>query len=523
MPPFKKTNVNIYSKPGPQVTPDTIYWKKFSPPVLLKEFGAIDYINFSPVQPYYFALTCSVRVQVYNPVTKQVYKNLSRFREAAYGAAFRSDGQLLCVGGEEGHIKLFEIKNKTLLRVFKGHRGPVHRCFFTSDKTHIASFSDDKTVSLWDIPSEKRITSFTEHTDYVRGGTVSPVSSDIVLSGAYDSAVCMYDSRMKVTALKVDHGAPVECVMFLPSGGIFLSAGGTEVRVWDALAGGRLLAKLSQHHKTVTCLHLASDNKRIMSGSLDRHVKIYDVASYKVVHTLDYPNSILSLGVSPGDETIAVGMVDGLVSITQKEKGQKPPKQERRVSYRYIPDNFQPAEVDEVVEQEEFEAMSKFDQYFRKFEYSKALDSVLSIYVTKKHPARTVAVFRELMKRKGLQNALAGREGKSLAVILRFLIKYLGDYRFTEILINVADILLDVYEDSPLVTTDLTVSQLLKRLTQRVHEEEHLSESLANLQGCLSMLLAGASSVDSSVPDPASIFPSVDAQKTTVIEVKDVR
>lgn len=75
-------------------------------------------------------------------------------------------------------------------------------------------------------------------------------------------------------------------------------SGGTEIRVWDVLAGGRLLVKLAQHHKTITCLKIASNGRRILSGSLDRHVKIYDSGTYKMVHSLDYPNSILSLGVS---------------------------------------------------------------------------------------------------------------------------------------------------------------------------------------------------------------------------------
>lgn len=78
----------------------------------------------------------------------------------------------------------------------------------------------------------------------------------------------------------------------------YISTGGTEIRVWDACAGGRLLAKLCQHHKTVTCLCLGSGNRRLLSGSLDRHVKIYDISSYQVVHTLDYPNAVLSLDVS---------------------------------------------------------------------------------------------------------------------------------------------------------------------------------------------------------------------------------
>lgn len=85
-------------------------------PVLIKEFGPIDYVDFSPIEPHYFAVTCSVRVQIYNPITKLVVKNLSRFRECAYGGTFRSDGRLLCTGGEEAVVKLFDVSSKSLLR-----------------------------------------------------------------------------------------------------------------------------------------------------------------------------------------------------------------------------------------------------------------------------------------------------------------------------------------------------------------------------------------------------------------------
>ena len=182
--------------------------------------------------------------------------------------------------------------------MFSGHEKAVHRTYFTADGLKIASFSDDKTTALWDIPTEKRIISFDEHTEYVRSGACSPVSPDIFISGSYDKTVQMYDARMNKKLFTVNHGAPVESLLFLPSGAIFLSAGGTEIRVWDALSGGKLLAKISQHHKTITCLRIASNGRRILSGSLDSHVKIYDAGTYKTVHTLDYPNAVLSLGIS---------------------------------------------------------------------------------------------------------------------------------------------------------------------------------------------------------------------------------
>lgn len=194
-------------------------------PVLVKEFGPIEYIDFLQTEPFDFAVTCSVRLQIYNPITKLVTKSYTRFKEAAYGGTFRKDGKLLCAGGEEAVVRLFNISSNSMLRLFSGHKAAVHRTFFTADNIHIASFSDDKTVALWDVSSEKRVTSFNEHTDYVRAGAVSPVSADIVLSGGYDKWVHMYDSRTNKKIFSVNHDAPVESLLFLPTGGIFLSAG----------------------------------------------------------------------------------------------------------------------------------------------------------------------------------------------------------------------------------------------------------------------------------------------------------
>ncbi len=65
------------------------------------------------------------------------------------------------------------------------------------------------------------------------------------------------------------------------AGGLAVTAGGTSLCVWDMLAGGRLLQRLSQHQKTVTCVALSplagpdsAAAPRMLSGSLDGHVKV---------------------------------------------------------------------------------------------------------------------------------------------------------------------------------------------------------------------------------------------------------
>ncbi|KAJ8952934.1 hypothetical protein NQ318_006551, partial [Aromia moschata] len=505
MPSFKKLNTKIYQKGDSVVTPDYIYWKKLGVPVLVKEFGPIDYIDFSPIEPHHFAVTCSVRVQVYNPITKLVVKNLSRFRESAYGAVFRSDGHLICAGGEEANVKLFDVSTKSLLRLFKGHTAPVHRTFFVHNKPQICSFSDDKSVKLWDIPTEQNIVTYTGHTDYVRAGATCNAVPDILLSGGYDNIVKMYDTRVEQEVISVNHGSPIESLLFLPSGGIFLSAGGTDIKIWDAVAGGKLLGSISQHHKTITCLRLASDNKRLLSSSLDRHVKIYDITTFKTVHTL---------GISKNDDTLVVGLVDGMVCINRREEEEQKTEKKKISSYGYASYSH-PESVDVIVPDLKFDRERKFDRHLRKFEFSKALDSVLVQYVANKNPHITVSVMQELIRRNALHKAFQGRDKKSLLQILRFFVRNITDQRFTRILTNAANIFIDTYEEKiPFLPPD--VGKLFVDLTQLLNQELELCNELGALEGMMNMLLASQVVTEDASSDEKcgrDLKPSADAQK----------
>lgn len=483
---------------------------------MVKEFGAIDYIDFCKVEPYNFAVTCSVRVQVYNPITKLVAKNFSKFQENAYGGTFREDGRLLVAGDEQGNVKLFDTSSKHMLRLFKGHSSAVHRTFFTPDLQYITSFSDDKTVKLWDISTEKEVSSYEEHKDYIRAGCVNPTSSNIVASGGYDNIINVYDFRTQNTVFSVDHGCSVESLLFLPSGGVLISAGGTEIRVWDAIAGGKLLAKFSQHHKTITCLQIGSNGKRLFSGGLDRHVKIYDVGTYQPVHTLTFPNSVLSLGVAPNDQSVVAGMVDGLISIQNMEDDvKKSPTLETAEKKEIIQ-----ADVDhEIAEIPEKFKEAHYDHWLRKYEYVKCLEYVLKPFVI---AHTTVSVLQELIQRKGLQRAILGKKHTFSLKLCRFISKHITEQRYTNVLIDVANILLDCYKDSMHeLTGDLGKHMIF--LSNVIQKEITLTTDLCELQGGLETLIDGT---NTSKPDESlfvkenfKLDQSIRAEKSSVVVV----
>lgn len=86
--------------------------------------------------------------------------------------------------------------------------------------------------------------------------------------------------------------------------------------------------------------------------------------------------------------------------------------------------------------------MGRHEYLLKKFEHTKALNSVLMPYIVNKTPHVTAGVLRELMARKKLASAIAGCEPRTVLPLLRFLIKYIGDVRFTRLLVRVSEIFL---------------------------------------------------------------------------------
>jgi len=60
-----------------------------------------------------------------------------------------------------------------------------------------------------------------------------------------------------------------------------VTAGGNQLCIWDLVGGGRLIKRLSNFQKTVTCVRLSpmagpdsAAAPRLLAGSLDGHVKV---------------------------------------------------------------------------------------------------------------------------------------------------------------------------------------------------------------------------------------------------------
>ncbi|KAM9393040.1 U3 small nucleolar RNA-associated protein 15 homolog isoform 1-T2 [Pholidichthys leucotaenia] len=493
---YKPTKIQVYPKLGEKVTQDTLYWKNYKAPVQINEFGAITKIDFSPVTPHNFAVTAFTRIHIYGPFSQKPIKAFTRFKETAYCGRFRSDGQLLVAGCNDSVVRLFDVGGKVELRMFKGHKKAVHVTDFTSDRYQILTGADDNTCRLWDIPNAAELNLYQEHKDYIRCGVTSKLNRDLFITGSYDHTVKLFDARMDKSVMTMDHGQPVESVLLYPSEGLLVSAGGRYVKVWDLLKGGQRLISLKNHHKTVTCLALSSNGQRLLSASLDRHVKVYNTTNYKVVHNFDYAAAILSLALAPDDESIVVGMTNSILSIKHRKSPEESKdldgQQRRCPSYRAFVKgkNYLPKQDDYLVSKPVKLHLAKYDKQLKKFNVSKALDTALQKWNTTRKPEITVAVIKELDRRGTLKNALAGRDERWLSHFLNFLIGNVVDVRFAPVLMTVAEMILDIYQT--FVGRSAVVDRQLVRLQDLLARELNYQKELLEVLGMLDTLFASS-------------------------------
>ena len=251
-------------------------------------------------------------------------------------------------------------------------------------------------------------------------------------------------------ALSVDHGCPVTQVLLLPGGGTLLTAGGNYIRAWDLVAGGRMLAEAPSHLKLITALALDATGTRLLSGGLDGLVKVHELATFSVTHTMRADAPVLSLALSPDNAHLALACADASLTVRHRAAKveeivteAKAARLLRGGTYRYfMRGQSSPAAPGDVLAPRgatpggaKRRRLALHDRHLRAFDYAPALDAA----VASNDAVVVAAVLEELVMRDGLRSALTGRDEDRLAPTLAFLVKHIANPKYAPLLLDVAE------------------------------------------------------------------------------------
>ncbi|KAK4692632.1 U3 small nucleolar RNA-associated protein 15, partial [Lecanoromycetidae sp. Uapishka_2] len=509
------------------LTPEQTYWRTFKSQLLVPtpSNNPITHIS-NPLPPLnaltqpsdHFAVTTGTRIQIFSVRNRKLVKTISRFDDIAHGAEIRRDGRVMVAGDETGAIQVFDISSRAILKTWKEHKQPVWATKFSPiEPTTLMSASDDRTVKLWDLPSQESVTTFVGHQDYIRSAAFMPgQASSLLLSGSYDQTVKLWDPRTPSAAVMTfKHSAPVEDILPMPSGTTILAAADNQVSVLDLVAA-RPLQLLKNHQKTVTSLCLASNNTRFVSGGLDGHLKIFETTAWNVVAGSKYPSPILSLcvigsGTARDDRHLAVGMQNGTLSIKTRLSGPQKVKERERQKEMQALIEGKSEELDQKKAKKKSKGWEKrfrgqdftgegadiviegrtkrnskpkiWETLLRKGKYASALDAVLE---TSDLPSQ-VTLLTALRHRSATRTALAGRDDVSLQPIFKWVCKYITNPRYVKVCVDLGMLILDLYAanmgESP------EIDRLMARLHRGVRLEVERSQRAWQTEGMIGMLL----------------------------------
>jgi len=226
------------------------------------------------------------------------------------------DSKYIVSGSKDGYIRLWDIKTKKLLYLFKGHLKAVTSVAISYDSKYIVSGSRDKTVKLWDIQTRKLLYTFKGHSNDI---TSVAVSRDLryIVSGSRDSSVRLWDIKSgKVLYIFKGHKDIVSSVaVSFDSKYIVSGSWDKTVKVWE-LKTKKLLYTFKGHKDIVSSVALSCDSKYIISGSWDKTVKVWERESKKLLNTFyDHDDIVTSVAVSLDDRYIISGSKNGAVKL----------------------------------------------------------------------------------------------------------------------------------------------------------------------------------------------------------------
>ncbi len=294
---------------------------------------------------------------------------LAGHADAVFALAFSPDGKYVATASFDSTLKLWDAATGKQIKTYGGavgHTKQVISLAFSQDGTMLASGSTDNTIKVWDVPVNVPIRSL-KNNDAVSAVALSPDGTKLALAGNDGSLRLVTAVEFKeLGKFESGHQGAVSGLAFNANGQTLASVGADRtLRYWNT-ANGKLIATVGAHtagvnsvavnpgaavaytvggdgmlkfwslpalaSKTlpghaarIRAMALAPDNASYYTGSDDKTVKQFAIATAKEARALTGPVAgIVSVATHPQNAIIAAGTQDGKIFLWNNADAKAP-------------------------------------------------------------------------------------------------------------------------------------------------------------------------------------------------------
>ncbi|TFK66201.1 WD40 repeat-like protein [Pluteus cervinus] len=290
--------------------------------------------------------------------------------DQVWSVTFSPDGQSILSGSSDGTIRIWDVDTlATTDGPSQVHSDHFQHVAFSPDGQYFASGSQDGRVCIWStITGTAQCEPFTVDSSYLRCIVFSPDGHSVVTVSNYSrGTVGVWDSQtgakliepwlgalglgdlsvgfcpegrriiswshktihvwdgetgVEINALN-GHSDGVNSASLFPDGGRVVSGSDDKtLRIWDINTGEMIGEPLTGHRDFISCVSVSPDGQHIASGSEDLDVRIWDAQTHGIIHVLQgHTHSITTVSFSADGQYIVSGSVDRTIRIWNVKTG----------------------------------------------------------------------------------------------------------------------------------------------------------------------------------------------------------
>lgn len=235
--------------------------------------------------------------------------------------AFSHDGKLLAAGDLLGLIQIWDLQSGQPSQTLQ-HGQSVGQVAFSPDNQKLISAGGDGSSKIWDVAGGKELATLAGHARKANCAAFSPDGA-IIATGSDDGVLKLFNGTNNGLMRNLTpHGGPVWGVAFAPSGAMLASAGSNQIKLLNPTSGAEIRT-LMGHQQLVRSVAFSSDSKRLVSGSDDSLVKIWDVEQGGELKTLSgHTGPVWKVDYSPDGTLVASAGQDNTARIWNVESGE---------------------------------------------------------------------------------------------------------------------------------------------------------------------------------------------------------